>query len=86
MFIPVLEVQIKEIPEEFLADIVSNNNFVYVKLRTLFRAVQESEVDGRLKSKMSRFKDSLSEIYSWDFGNLDEESDDEAPVVVDLDG
>lgn len=84
LLVPMLEVQLEEIPEEFLADIVSNNNFVYVKLRHLFRTIHESSIDGRLKTKMARFRDSLTEKYSWDFSNLDEEEDDEAPVVVEL--
>lgn len=84
-FITVLEVQIQEIPEEFLADIVSNNNYVYAKLRNFFRAVIESDVDGRLKSKAERFKKKLSELYTWDFSHLMSEDEDDAPVVVELD-
>ncbi|KAJ8961742.1 hypothetical protein NQ318_021342 [Aromia moschata] len=75
---------IKEIPEEFLADIVTNNNFVYVKLRNLFRAVQDSDVDGQLKSKVDRLKKSLTGLYQWDFNHLDSDEDDEAPVIVEV--
>ncbi|GLV44373.1 uncharacterized protein CBL_10177 [Carabus blaptoides fortunei] len=83
MFITVLEPQLQEIPEEFLADIVANNNFVYCKLKTLFSTIQETEVESRLKMKIIRFRDSLSEKYSWNFGHSDED-DEDAPVVVDL--
>lgn len=83
-FLSLIEMQVKEIPEDFLADIVSNKNFVYMKLRQLFRALEESELDGILKSKANRLKDKLSQDLLWDFGFQDSEDDDEAPVVVDL--
>ncbi|XP_017783525.1 PREDICTED: protein AAR2 homolog [Nicrophorus vespilloides] len=83
-FITLLEEQVREIPEEFLADIVANNNFVYVKLRNLFRAVMESSVDGILKTKIERFRDQLTEAYLWDFTHLDEEDEEDLPVVVDM--
>ncbi|RZC00563.1 AAR2 domain containing protein [Asbolus verrucosus] len=82
VFITLLEIHIKEIPEEFLADIVSNNNFVYVNLKKIFRTIQSSDVDGQLKTKIDRFRNSLTATYLWDFGHLDSEEEDEAPVVV----
>lgn len=81
-FVTVLEVQLVEIPEDFLADIVSNNNFVYAKLRNLCRTMKESGVEGRLKTKVERFSQNLTTIYGWDFGHLDSEDEDEAPVIV----
>lgn len=81
-FVSILEVQVHEIPEEFLADIVTNNNFVYVKLRQLFAAVQSSSVDGRLKTKVERFKDTLTSTYGWDFTHLESDDEDEQPVIV----
>lgn len=84
LFISVIKIQIKEIPEEFLADIVSNNNFVYMKLRNLFGAVQNSDVDGEFKTKVDRFKKSLTDTYQWDFEHLDSDEEDEAPVVVEI--
>ncbi|CAH1175568.1 unnamed protein product [Phaedon cochleariae] len=81
-FISLIEMQIKEIPEDFLADIVSNYNFVYMKLGQLFRAIQESDVDGELKMKTARLKKSLMEQFMWDFEYLDAE--DEAPVIVEI--
>lgn len=79
-----IETQIEEIPEDFLADIVTNRNFVYMKLRTLFRAIKDSDADGILKSKSDRIRQKLSQDLQWDFGHLDSEEDDEAPVVVDI--
>ncbi|KAI4460040.1 a1 cistron splicing factor aar2-related [Holotrichia oblita] len=81
-FISVLEIQINEVPEEFLADIVSNNNFVYVKLRSLFRSINECNVDGRLKTKVERFKRRLTDKFGWDFSHLDSEDEEDAPVIV----
>lgn len=83
-FISVIEVQIQETPQDFLADIVSNNNFVYIKLRDLFRFVASSDVDGKFKCKADRLRHKLSSLYQWDFSHLDSEDDDEAPVVVTL--
>lgn len=82
LFVNLIDIQVKEIPEEFLADIVSNNNFVYVKLRNLFRSIQDSNVDGELKMKVERFKQSLTSTFAWDFSDLNVEEDDEAPVIV----
>ncbi|CAH1105542.1 unnamed protein product [Psylliodes chrysocephalus] len=82
IFISVIEIQIQEIPEEFIADIVTNSNFVYVKLRELFRAIKDSEVDGILKTKVQRFTHKLTSLYQWDFNHLDSEDEDEAPIIV----
>lgn len=84
LFVSVIEIQIKKIPEEFLADIVSNNNFVYVKLKSLFGAVQNSDVDGQLKAKIGGFKKHLTDLYQWDFEHLDSDEEDEAPIVVEI--
>lgn len=83
-FLSLAEVQIKEIPEDFLVDIVANNNFVYMKLRQLFLTVQESNVDGMLKNKVERLKEKLTQDFQWDFGHLESEDDSDAPVVVDV--
>lgn len=83
-FVSLIALQLKEIPEDFLTDIVTNNNFVYTKLRDLFRSIQESDVDAILKSKAERLKYSLTEHFQWDFGHLDSEDDEDAPVVVEM--
>ncbi|XP_049770617.1 protein AAR2 homolog [Schistocerca cancellata] len=85
-FISVLETQVTEIPEEFLADIVANKNFVYVSLRELFRNLQDTccEADSRLKARGERLARALTGRLGWDFSELELEEDDEAPVVVEL--
>lgn len=82
--ITTLEVQILETPEEFLADIVTNNNIIYVKLRVFFRCVNDSEVDGRFKLKVEKLKSNLTNRYEWDFTHLDSDDEEDAPVVVEL--
>ncbi|PSN50423.1 Protein AAR2 [Blattella germanica] len=83
-FITAIEAQVLEIPEDFLVDIVASNNFVYHSLCTLFRNIQTSEVvDDRLKSKAKRFQERLTTKFQWDFSRLEQEDDDDAPVVVD---
>ncbi|KAK5650488.1 hypothetical protein RI129_001517 [Pyrocoelia pectoralis] len=82
--ITTLEVQILETPEEFLADIVTNNNIVYVKLRMFFRYVNDSDVEGRFKAKVEKFKNNLTNRYEWDFTHLDSEDEEDAPVVLEL--
>ena len=80
-----LEVQLMHVPEDILCDIVANNNFVYHNLRKLFANIEmNSELDGRLKSYTTRFSGRLSIKFLWDFSNLQEETEDEAPVVVSL--
>ena len=85
-FLWALEPQLWEIQEDFLADIVSNNNAVYRSLRTLFRNISStSKLDDRFKIRVDRFKGRLAEKFSWDFEDLEEEEDDEAPVIVETD-
>jgi len=82
-FLSSLEAQLLEIPEDFLVDIVTSNNFVYHSLRSLFRTLQLSEtVDDRLKSKARPFQERLTVKFMWDFTGLDQEVGDEAPIVV----
>lgn len=82
-FIEALEVQLAEIPEDFLVDIVASNNVIYRSLRDLFRTMQTcASVEGRLRSRADRFRNRLTEKFMWDFSHLDEDEEDEAPVVV----
>lgn len=82
--ITLLEVHLAEIPEEFLADIVTNNNFLYVKLREFFASVNyDCDIDGRLKTKIERFCEFLTRTYGWDFTHLESDEEDERPVIVD---
>ncbi|XP_078050617.1 protein AAR2 homolog [Augochlora pura] len=82
-FLKALEVQLTHVPEDVLCDIVANNNFVYQSLRKLFANIEiNSHIDGRLKTYATRFRNRLTSKFMWDFSNLHEEGDDEAPVVV----
>ncbi|XP_026322049.1 protein AAR2 homolog isoform X2 [Hyposmocoma kahamanoa] len=83
-FIRTLEIQIEEMPEDFLADIVMNKNLVYKKLREFFRTAYVSKVDGRLLTMIDRFKENLTDKLQWDFTGLDADEEDERPVVVNL--
>lgn len=84
-FLQVLETELLYVPEEVLCDIVASNNFVYHNLCKLFGNIESnSEVDGRLKSYAKRLQDRLTAKFLWDFSNLLEETDDEAPVIVTL--
>ncbi|EFN78947.1 protein AAR2 homolog [Harpegnathos saltator] len=84
-FLQALEVELSHVPEEILCDIVASNNFVYQKLCKLFGNIESNaEVDGRLKSYAKRLQKRLTAKFLWDFSNLLEDADDEAPVVVTL--
>lgn len=84
-FLKVLEVQLAFVPEDVLCDIVASNNFVYNNLRKLFANIESNaDIDDRLKSLATRMKEKLTKKFLWDFKNLQEEEDDEAPVVVSL--
>lgn len=85
-FLKTLEVQLQHVPEDLLCDIVVSNNFIYDSLRRLFANIEaNSEVDGRLKSYSIRLRERLSTKFLWDFSHLQDETDDEAPVVVSFD-
>ena len=84
-FLTAVEAQLIEIPQDFLVDIVASNNFVYHSLRVLFRNIQMNDlVDDRLKTKAKRFQDRLTDKFQWDFSDLDQEDEDDAPVVVQI--
>ncbi|XP_045765590.1 protein AAR2 homolog [Maniola jurtina] len=83
-FIRTIEVQIEEMPEEFLADIVMNKNLVYKKLREFFRTAYISKVDRRLLTMIERLKENLTDKLQWDFTGLDTDDEDERPVIVKL--
>ncbi|KYN21034.1 PREDICTED: protein AAR2 homolog [Trachymyrmex cornetzi] len=84
-FLQALEEELSYVPEEVLCDIVASNNFVYCNLCNLFGNIESnSEVDGRLKSYAKRLQGRLTAKFLWDFSNLLEEIDDEAPVIVTL--
>ncbi|XP_017753595.1 PREDICTED: protein AAR2 homolog [Eufriesea mexicana] len=84
-FMKVLEIQLMHVPEDILCDIVANNNFIYQNLRKLFANIEiNPKLDERLKSCTRRFSKRLSTKFLWDFSNLQEEVEDDAPVIVTL--
>jgi len=84
-FLQALELELSYVPEDVLCDIVASNNFVYRNLCKLFGNIESnSEVDGRLKSYARRLQGRLTAKFLWDFSNLLEEAEDEAPVIVNL--
>ena len=84
-FLNTLEIQLSYVEEDFLCDIVASNNVIYHNLRRLFANIElNSEVDDRLKAQSRRVIDRLTKKYMWDFNKLQEEDEDEAPVVVSL--
>lgn len=82
-FITVLHFQVYEIPEDFFVDIVSGNNFLTTTLQEFFANLEnEIDVDKKLQKKGLKFRDHLTQKFKWDFTS---ESDEYAPVVVNLD-
>lgn len=78
-FIGVLHFQIREIPEDFFVDIVSQNNFLTATLQEFFSNLEAQDVDATLRSRGLKFRQHLTEKFKWDFTS---EPDDYAPVVV----
>ena len=79
--------QIREVPEDFFVDIVSSNNFLVALLTSLFTLIRDnSDVDSKLKTRIEKFKKSLTLKFQWDFSEIDEmeEPDEDKPVIVAL--
>lgn len=77
--------QLETIPEDFLVDIVENNNVIYNGIKELFRTLDFSDflLEDDLKDGTVQIKRFLQQKFGWEFIGLNEEDDDEAPVVVD---
>lgn len=83
-FLKTFEVQLSHVPQDILCDIVANKNFVYYNLRILFASIESnSELIERLKNESLKIRTRLSKKFLWDFDNLMEEDEDDAPVIVD---
>ncbi|KAI9479547.1 A1 cistron-splicing factor [Zychaea mexicana] len=83
-FIDVLQIQLDECPEDFFRDILSENNFVAHMLQNLGRDILPQQ-EG-LKARFDKLRLFLSHRFKWDLPELDDDEDDEdAPVVVEMD-
>lgn len=79
--------QLETIPEDFLVDIVENNNVIYNGLKELFRTLKNHDfpLEDDLRDGTILIKRFLFQKFGWEFNNLDEEDlDDEAPVIVEF--
>ncbi|OWF48151.1 protein AAR2 homolog [Mizuhopecten yessoensis] len=79
--ITVLHFQLKEIPEDFFVDIVSQDNFLTSTLREFFTNIESGQVNEILQKKGLKFRDHLTLKFKWDFTCAPE---DDEPVVVSL--
>jgi len=79
-FLEMIEIQIREIPEDFFVDIVAEQNFLVQTFQILFSTVRDSEaLNRRLVQKVKGLKELLTMTFNWDF---DFEDDEDLPVVV----
>ena len=79
-FISTMHFQVREIPEDFFIDIVTENNFLTSTLRVFFASlVDNTDVDSKLRQRGLKFRDNLTQKFRWDF-TVD--PDEDAPVVV----
>lgn len=76
--------QLETVPEDFLVDIVENNNVVYNGLKEFFRILEISDfpLEDDLRDGSIQIKRFLDQKFGWEFNELDIEDDDEAPVIV----
>lgn len=84
-FFIAIRFQLETIPEDFLVDIVENNNVIYNSLKELFRTLEISDfsLEDNLRDGTIQIKRFLLHKFGWEFNKLDEEDEDEAPVIVD---
>ncbi|KAG1462373.1 hypothetical protein G6F56_005532 [Rhizopus delemar] len=83
-FIDVLQIQLDECPEDFFRDILLENNFISVMLKGFQQNIPGSQE--RLVSQYIRLKNFIVKKFEWNIPEETEEEDDEdAPVVVNLD-
>ena len=74
----------QEVTPDFYVDIISSENFLIQTLRVLFENIIENDaVDIQLKRRAMQLKQHVTQRFQWDF---DVEPDDEAPVLVNMDG
>ncbi|KAI8364489.1 A1 cistron-splicing factor [Choanephora cucurbitarum] len=83
-FIDVLETQLEECPDDFYRDILSENNFTSIMLKTLKGNIPGSNEE--LVKKYGRLQRFLIEKFGWEVPEEDEadEDDEDAPVIVEM--
>jgi len=83
-FLLAVRYQLETVPEDFLVDIVENNNVIYNGLKEFFRTLETSDVllEDDLKDGTIQIKRFLEQKFGWEFKGLDVEDEDEAPVIV----
>ncbi|KAI9356889.1 A1 cistron-splicing factor [Pilaira anomala] len=82
-FMDVLEFQLDECPDDFFRDILSENNFTGIMLKTLQQNIPGSEP--KLVSRYIKLKNFIVKKFEWDIPEDEEEDEDDAPVIVDMD-
>ncbi|ORX52759.1 AAR2-domain-containing protein [Hesseltinella vesiculosa] len=83
-FLDTLQFQLEECPVDFFRDILSENNFLASMLKNLRRTLPPNET--QLSRRFDSLKRFIEKRFDWELDHSDEEEDDEdAPVVVDLD-
>jgi len=71
--------QITFVPEDFFADIVTCNNFLFNCLQRLHRNIKDhDDAETKIKNKADRFISYMTTKFGWDFEDLGEEE----PTVV----
>jgi len=82
-----LHFQIREVPDDFFVDIVSSNNFLVHLLTQLFLTAKHNEgIPPRLRERLEKFKENLSQKFNWDFAfeDGDEIDEEDRPVIVEM--
>ncbi|KAI8967137.1 A1 cistron-splicing factor [Mycotypha africana] len=86
-FMDVLQCQLNECPEDFYRDILSENNFTTIVLKTLQRNIPlHNERLGKRFMKLKRF---IIKKFDWEISDHEDDEEEEeggenAPVIVDL--
>ncbi|KAI8992358.1 A1 cistron-splicing factor [Pilobolus umbonatus] len=80
-FMDILQFQLEECPEDFFRDILSENNFTSVMLKSLQQNIPGS--DHKLVSRYIKLKNFISKRFDWDIP--EDEEDEDAPIIVDMD-
>lgn len=85
-FLWTIEVQLDYIPEDMLVDVIYTENFIYYNLRKFFRNIEfHLGIDQPFKFTATQCRERICHMLNWNFGNLQEEDGDEAPVIVSTD-